>query len=244
MKIAVRMDDIAPGMNRKRFEAFKALLDEYQVKPLIGVVPDNQDENLNKEVTSNKEIFWQEIMQLQSKGWIVAQHGYQHVYTEKKGGLFPLNHFSEFAGKSYEKQKEMISKGKEILSKNGIETDIFMAPAHSYDKNTLRALVDNGFTKLTDGFGKAPYVRAGIIFYPIAFRLKGDGKNKSGITTMVIHTNTMNEADMLRCRKILETGNVVSYQEYIDMPAIKRGTAGNMIEYLAAAAKHLLVKLL
>ena len=29
MKIAVRMDDIAPGMDWKKFADFKALLDEY-----------------------------------------------------------------------------------------------------------------------------------------------------------------------------------------------------------------------
>ncbi len=42
MKIAVRMDDIAPGMDWKKFNDFKELLDEYGIKPLIGVVPDNR----------------------------------------------------------------------------------------------------------------------------------------------------------------------------------------------------------
>ena len=46
MKIAVRLDDITPDMDWQRFYAFKALLDKYQVKPLIGIVPDNRDENL------------------------------------------------------------------------------------------------------------------------------------------------------------------------------------------------------
>ena len=46
MKIAVRLDDITPDMDWQRFFRFKALLDQYQVKPLIGVVPDNRDENL------------------------------------------------------------------------------------------------------------------------------------------------------------------------------------------------------
>ena len=46
MKIAVRLDDITPDMDWQRFYAFKTLLDKYQVKPLIGIVPDNRDENL------------------------------------------------------------------------------------------------------------------------------------------------------------------------------------------------------
>ena len=46
MKIAVRLDDITPDMDWERFYRFKALLDKYQIRPLIGVVPDNRDENL------------------------------------------------------------------------------------------------------------------------------------------------------------------------------------------------------
>ena len=39
MKIAVRLDDITPDMDWEGFLCFKELLDRYQVKPLIGVVP-------------------------------------------------------------------------------------------------------------------------------------------------------------------------------------------------------------
>ena len=39
MNITVRLDDITPDMDWERFYKFKALLDQYQVKPLIGVVP-------------------------------------------------------------------------------------------------------------------------------------------------------------------------------------------------------------
>ena len=46
MKVAVRLDDITPDMDWERFLKFKELLDRYQVKPLIGVVPENRDENL------------------------------------------------------------------------------------------------------------------------------------------------------------------------------------------------------
>ena len=44
MKIAVRLDDITPDMDWEGFLRFKALLDRYQVKPLIGVIPQNRDE--------------------------------------------------------------------------------------------------------------------------------------------------------------------------------------------------------
>ena len=45
MKVAVRMDDIAPGMNWEKFLDFKSLLDEYGIKPLIGV--DRKSTRLN-----------------------------------------------------------------------------------------------------------------------------------------------------------------------------------------------------
>lgn len=250
MKIAVRMDDITPGMDWDKFERFKALLEEYRVKPLIGIVPDNRDDNLDKgialeaEKTSREKYFWSQAAKWQEGGWTIAIHGYRHMYTQKKGGCFPLNRFSEFAGLSYEKQKEMLEAGKNIFVFHGIETDVFMAPAHSYDKNTLRALKELGYTKVTDGFGNRPYMREGIVFYPISFKLSSSLKKKSGVTTMVVHTNTMKDADFDRCRRIFETEEMISYGEYLKMPAVKRGLFGNAVEYMMANVKRILVKFL
>ena len=103
MKITVRLDDITPDMDWERFLKFKALLDRYQVKPLIGVVPDNRDENLVKKELSAEEKklsegFWEYIKSLKEDGWVIAMHGFRHIYSTKKGGCFPLNNFSEFAG--------------------------------------------------------------------------------------------------------------------------------------------------
>lgn len=251
MKIAVRMDDITPNMDWKKFEDFKALLDEYGIKPLIGVVPDNQDENLNRwtEEHGLKDVFfpvdfWEYIKDLQSRGWIVAMHGYRHLYTQNKGGLFPLNHFSEFAGLPYDKQLAMLETGKEILECHGIKTDIFMAPAHSYDGNTVKALQKAGFRKITDGFGTKPYIWKGLRFYPISFRLENSLKRNGGFSTMVVHTNTVSERDMEKYRQIFERNEIVSYGDYLKADAVKRGFFGHGKEYMLAAVKHILVKLL
>lgn len=242
MKIAIRMDDITPDMDWKKFEEFKGLLDAYGIKPLIGVVPDNQDENLCK--AEKRADFWKFVKGLQEDGWVIALHGYQHVYTTKKGGCFPLNHFSEFAGISYEKQLDMLKKGMEILKENGIKTDWFMAPAHSYDKNTLKALYEVGIRNMTDGFGDRPYQWRKMAFYPISFRLENSLKKKRGFTTMVIHANTMNEGDMEKCRRIFKEHSVISYSEYVEQQPVKRGVVGRVKEYLMATVKHWLVKLL
>ena len=196
MKIAVRLDDITPDMDWQRFFAFKALLDKYQVKPLIGIIPDNGDESLEGTGEGAPEDFWAYVRGLAEEGWSIALHGYRHLYTTGHGGMFPLNNFSEFAGLPYEKQKEMLAQGKAILEEKGIHTDLFMAPAHSYDKNTLKALKENGFTKVTDGFGSRPYNWKGLVFYPISFQLGRTLKKEKGYSTMVIHAGTVKEEEL------------------------------------------------
>lgn len=242
MRIAVRLDDISAGMDWEKFQAFAALLDEFDIKPLIGVVPDNRDENLNRDAF--REDFWEYVKKRQEGGWVVAQHGCYHVYTQRKGGVFPLNDFSEFAGVSYEEQLAMLEHGKEILAEHGIITNLFMAPAHSYDRNTLRALKQTGFKGLTDGFGSRPYLRQGLTFYPISFRLESSLKKDKGFTTMVVHTNTLRDQDLEKYRKIFVEHKMISYGEYLQEKPVKRTAIGHMREYTLAALKHILVKLL
>lgn len=243
MKIAIRLDDITPDMDWERFLEAKEILDKYGIKPLIGVVPDNQDENLHKAKAAGD--FWEYIRDLQDKGWCIAMHGYRHIYSTKKGGVFPLNHFSEFAGLPYETQKTMLVHGSEILKRNGIKTDIFMAPAHSYDKNTIKALKELGYTKMTDGFGKYPYQWQGMSFYPISFLLSRSLKKKKGYTTMVIHTNTLSDEGINRLRSICEKyrKDMVSYQSFLDEKIRKRSFAGHIRENFLARVKHGLVKI-
>lgn len=45
-KILIRFDDICPTMDFKQFHIAETMMDEYQVKPLIGVVPDCKDADL------------------------------------------------------------------------------------------------------------------------------------------------------------------------------------------------------
>lgn len=243
MKIAIRMDDITPDMDWEKFLAFKEILDEYGIRPLIGVVPDNRDENLHKAKAAGD--FWEYVKELQEDGWSVALHGYQHIYTTKKGGMFPLNHFSEFAGLAFSKQKEMLAKGTATLKQYGIQTDIFMAPAHSYDKNTLMALKELGYHKMTDGFGRRPYRWKGMTFYPISFFMSRSLKKKKGITTMVVHTNSIDDEGMERYRRLFSEyqGSFVSYDTYLQEKSVGRGFWGHMAEYMLACFKHSIVKL-
>ncbi len=244
MKIAIRMDDITADMNWKNFLALKELFDRHGICPLIGVVPDNRDENLRKDPP--REDFWEYLGELRSQGWVIAQHGQYHQYTTQKGGCFPLNRFSEYAGVPYEKQKSMIEEGKKILEEKGIRTDIFMAPGHTFDRNTLKALKECGFRYLTDGFGKSPYSREGLTFLPISARKKDCFKDREGYTTLVIHANGMSEAEIGWYERMLaeHPDQFISYGQLLTLPVVNRGFAGNLAEYIQASCKRILVKLL
>ena len=156
-------------MDWEGFLRFKALLDRYQVKPLIGVIPQNRDENVKGSGNGRPGDFWAYIRKLQEEGWVVAMHGFEHVYTTQRGGLFPLNHFSEFAGLPYEKQRQMLEDGKKLLEDKGVVTDLFMAPAHSYDRNTLKALKDTGFKGIPTGLGIVLMCIRDLPFIPFPF---------------------------------------------------------------------------
>ncbi len=241
MKISIRMDDITPDMDWTKFLRFKELCDLYQVKPLIGVVPDNQDEML--QVDEARPDFWEYILELQREGWVVAQHGSEHIYKTKKMGCFPLNRLSEFAGLTYEEQFEALKRGQDILKGHGILTDIFMAPAHSYDRNTLKALKALGFEKITDGFGKLPYTCKGLCYYPISFQQSKSLKQKQGYTTFVVHANTMDEADFARYEKLFAAykNRLISYENYLQIESTPRGVFSALKEYIMALAKFCLV---
>lgn len=241
MKIAVRLDDITPDMDWKKFLAFKELLDSVQIKPLIGVVPENRDSHLC--CGESRGDFWHYVKELQRQGWVIAMHGYRHIYDSSSGGMFPLNHFSEFAGHSLQVQRDRIREGRKIFNEKGLETDIFMPPAHAYDKNTLTALKENGFQRLTDGFGNQPYCWEGVTFYPISFRMAGSLKKGQGYTTMVVHANTIDDMDYYRNIFRNYRDKFMDYSEYLRINPQKQTAAGRKKEYLLARLKHLLVKL-
>ncbi len=242
MKITIRMDDITPGMDWDKFLRFKGLLDEYDIKPLIGVVPDNRDKKLS--VSDERPDFWEYVRTLQEQGYTVAMHGFNHLYTTKNPGMFPIGGKSEFAGLPLARQEEMIREGKKILKKNGIVTYIFMAPSHSFDKNTLKALHKNGFYIMTDGFGDKPFRSEGMIFYPISVQRSRSLKDeKDGLVTFVYHANTMDDKDFEKLKELLDTKKVVSYSEYKHIEVQDRNIIEDAKQFITAKAKYTAVSL-
>jgi predicted deacetylase len=184
--ILLRFDDICPTMNWEQWGKAKRLLDAMGKTALLGVIPDCQDKDLL--IDAPREDYWENIKELQKEGYTIAMHGYQHVFDIHASGIATPKKHSEFAGHPYEVQFDKIKKGKELLRSHGIETEVFFAPAHSYDVNTLKALAANGFKYISDGLSNKPYMRNGITCLPARTggipRIKG-----GGLYTAVIHAH-------------------------------------------------------
>jgi peptidoglycan/xylan/chitin deacetylase (PgdA/CDA1 family) len=177
-------------MDRDKWNRIEQVLDRYNVKPIVAVIPSNEDPKQN--IDEYDHTFWEKVKKWQEKGWAIALHGYNHVYTTKHGGLVPINKKSEFAGLPYEAQEEKIKKGISIFRRHGIEPNIWVAPAHTFDKNTLKALKQHtNIQIISDGIALNPYKRYGFTWIPCQSWEFGNQKN--GTFTVCLHPNTMSE---------------------------------------------------
>ena len=169
MKILIRFDDIAENMNWHLMSRCEKLFDELDIKPVMGVIPDNKDKDLL--IYPKKENFWDVVKNWQSKGWEIAMHGYNHIYdkdTEKKD-FFKYGGKSEFFGHTLINQSNKIKKGLKIFKKNNIKIRTFFSPNHTYDLNTFEALKSSGINEVIDGYGLKPYIENNIKFIPQLF---------------------------------------------------------------------------
>lgn len=205
-KFLIRLDDIHPQMNPHNFQRLIDCMTQFNLKGILGVIPDNQDIGLK---TAQKDPhFWSTIKKLETAGFAIAQHGYQHVYDTQNGGILNLNPQSEFAGHPYAVQKEKMEAGKKILEEKGLTPPLFMAPSHSFDRITLTVAKELGYT-ITDGFGLWPKVKKGILFIPQLFA--SPVHLGIGVYTICLHTDSMRENDFERIEKHLKK----NHKQYI-----------------------------
>lgn len=188
----IRLDDAAENRKINNWDRIEEILDKYNIKPLIGVIPHNEDIQLLKFEKDNK--FWDRVQNWQKKGWTICMHGYNHVYSTKNGGINPINNRSEFAGNSLEIQEEKIGKAMKIFNDNNIHPTIFFAPSHTFDKNTLKAIKSKSDIRIiSDTVANDIYYENEIYFIP-----QQSGKARRlpfKLTTFCYHPNEMNEYD-------------------------------------------------
>ena len=190
-KYIMRLDDACDKMDVEKWARMEALLDKYDIKPLVGIIPRCEDEEM-ADYPQNPD-FWTIADRWQQKGWTLALHGYNHVYGTECGGLNPVNHRSEFAGEPIEVQKEKIRMGTEILKSHGIAPKVFFAPSHTFDENTLIALTEcSDIRIISDTVANDAYTENGFTFVP-----QQSGRARKlpfKIVTFCYHPNTMEDS--------------------------------------------------
>jgi predicted deacetylase len=150
----VRFDDICPSMNWKTWEQVEKMLEAHGVRPLLAVVPENQDPSLDVDV--EREDFWARVRAWQARGWSIGLHGYQHRYLTSSAGLIGLNARSEFAGLSEFAQAEKLDAAMAVFRRERVTADCWIAPGHSFDATTVSLLRDRGVTTISDGYFRRP----------------------------------------------------------------------------------------
>ena len=216
-KIAFRIDDVSPYMDFVSFERTMNILFKYGCKPLLGIVPNNKDDNI-KYGNNHCDDFWLLMADYEKKGCTLAMHGYEHLYQSVSRNLMTHKKNSEFAGLSYDLQKDKIKRGKSILENNGIYTDIFFAPAHTFDKTTLKCLKENGFNIVSDGRSHGIYCYKGIKHIPVRFY--GFPKRIYKCTTIALHPCASGDEGYSTLCAFLEKHKecIVDYKELLQMP--------------------------
>ena len=211
--LVLRFDDISENMNWKLMEKCESLFDEFNIKPVLGVIPNNKDSEFL--IFPKKDNFWSILKKWQDKGWEISMHGYCHVYDKEtnKKDYFGYGGKSEFFGHTYEEQLSRIKRGLQIFKDNNIQIKSFFAPNHTYDNNTFKALKDVGIREVIDGYGLFPYEKNGIKFFPqLFYKLL---LLPYGIQATQIHLNYWNEKDFENFEIFIRKNfkNILSFDE-------------------------------
>ena len=95
-----------------------------------------------------------------------------------------------------------------------------MAPSHSFDRNTLKALVDLEFIAISDGYGFFPYRKHGIVFVPQLFSTPK--KFIPGISTICIHINNMSEDQVQTLLNFVKENkhHFVDFKQVVDQKSL------------------------
>lgn len=197
-KYLLRFDDICPTMNWRVWAEIEAILWREGISPILAVVPDNRDPKLR--VDREDPRFWQRVRYWQSQGWTIGLHGYQHCYVTREAGLLRLNRYSEFAGLPAPEQEAKLRRAAAILQQEGVHPQVWIAPAHSFDGNTLTGLQKINLRIVSDGFAPLPHLDArGMLWLPQ--QLWDLQWRPGGVWTVCYHHNSWGPGELARFRR-------------------------------------------
>ena len=212
-KYILRLDDASDYMDVEKWQQMENLLDKYNIKPLVGIIPENQDPTLVG-VYERDPLFWKKVNRWKENGWELALHGCNHKYITEEGGVNPVNKRSEFAGVPLEEQCRKIRTGIKAFQEHEIEPRIFFAPSHTFDENTLKALKNESNIRIiSDTIANDVYYQDGFYFIP-----QQSGRVRKlpfKVCTFCYHPNMMKEDDYKGLEIFLKENqpNFVSVQD-------------------------------
>jgi predicted deacetylase len=182
----LRFDDLCPTMAWDRFERFIPVMARFGIRPILAVVPENCDPELEESAADPD--FWCRMRTMESAGATIGLHGYRHICESRGRSLVPLHGTSEFAGVPEEMQQRWIRAGLSILRGHDLNPRIWVAPRHGFDQGTLRALSNEGINAISDGFARIPFRRGGVKWIPQ--QLWAPVEKRRGAWTICIHSST------------------------------------------------------
>lgn len=215
----IRLDDASDYMDIEKWKKIEEILDSYSIKPIVGVIPNNQDKGLTSKYKRDVD-FWDKVKSWQNKRWEIALHGYNHITSSKDWGINPMHMRSEFAGVPLEEQKEKIRKGMEIFASRGINTRMFFAPSHTYDKNTLTAIrEESNINIISDTIANSVYFDSDFYFIPCQ---SGHATNLPlKIVTFCYHPNIMDNNSFFKLEEFIKK-NVDNFTSVDELKLSKR----------------------
>jgi len=221
----IRFDDICPTSQWGLWDEVESILNSYDIRPIVAVIPDNRDEALHYGPPLPN--FWGRIRRWRANGWTIGQHGYQHCYVTKSQGIVGVNRYSEFAGLPFEEQYQKIKAGLDIFQRQLIDADLWIAPAHTFDWNTVQALQRLHLYTINDGMHLWPYKDKSGMFW-IPQQLGDFHKVGPGVWTVCIHLDDPVHADMQLFRKKIQR-----FRKYIvDVPTVRRSYEHSRESYI------------
>ena len=196
----LRFDDLCPTHFRSRWDRFLPLIHGFGIRPILAIVPDNKDADL--ECSAPDTQFWARMRAMEASGATIALHGYRHICRSRGRSLVPLHTHTEFAGVPEEMQHTWIAAGLEILCGHYLSPRLWVAPRHGFDWNTLVALRREGIEFLSDGFSRVAFTRGGLTWIPQ--QLWSPVEKSQGLWTICMHSNTASDGQVEQLKAFLQ----------------------------------------
>lgn len=215
----IRLDDAHHRYDKDKWQRIEQMLFEYDVKPIVAVIPDNRDPQISAAPAADPA-FWSTVRAWQDKGWAIAIHGLHHVLIPAKNPTLSFAKHSEFCGKSVNEQVDMLRAALKIFKTEQCSPAYFVAPAHGYDSNTIEAIKQTGANLVvSDGFCFRPVQQSGIRYIPQ--QLWRPRRMPFGLWTICLHPSSMGERDFDRMGRFIKEfrSAIVSADEIRSFPS-------------------------